>query len=90
MIIGFYVGDEKRDLGRLPFNILLAIVAVIMILSEVLFQHTSCNCCGDHDFVRGINVNYFPPKKIAEVFFVNMVENNPSYLPGLGYGKLFS
>ena len=35
MIIGFYVGDEKRDLGRLPFNILLAIVAVIMILSEV-------------------------------------------------------
>ena len=35
VIIGFYVGDEKTDLGRLPFNIILAIVAGIMILSEV-------------------------------------------------------
>ena len=41
-----------------------------------------------------------PLKKIAEVFFVNMVNNNhsetktktetPSYLPKLGYGKIFS
>ena len=81
MIIGFYVGDEKRDLGRLPFNILLAIVAVIMILSEVSMSIIS------------------PLKKIAEVFFVNMVDNNhsetkylkpPPYLPGLGYGKILS
>ena len=41
VIIGFYVGDEKRDLGRLPFNILLAIVAVIMILPEVSISNIS-------------------------------------------------
>ena len=33
--IGFYVGDEKADVGRLPFAILGAISAGAMILSEV-------------------------------------------------------
>ena len=35
VIIGFYVGDEKADDGRLPFNILGTVVAGTMILSEV-------------------------------------------------------
>ena len=33
--IGFYVGDEKGNDGRLPFVLLGAIAAVTMILSEV-------------------------------------------------------
>ena len=33
--IGFYVGDEKADVGRLPFALLGAISAGAMILSEV-------------------------------------------------------
>ena len=33
--IGFYVGDEKGNGGRLPFVLLGAIAAATMILSEV-------------------------------------------------------
>ena len=36
VIIGFYVGDEKADVGSLPYNILIVIAAAVMILSEVL------------------------------------------------------
>ena len=35
VIIGFYVGDEKADVGSLPYNILIVIAAAVMILSEV-------------------------------------------------------
>ena len=35
VVIGFYVGDEKGNGGRLPFGILGAIAAGVMILSEV-------------------------------------------------------
>ena len=35
VIIGFYVGDEKADVGSLPYNILIVIGAAVMILSEV-------------------------------------------------------
>ena len=33
--IGFYIGDEKSNSGRLPFAFVGAIAAVIMIVSEV-------------------------------------------------------
>ena len=36
VIIGFYVGDEKADVGSLPYNILIVIAAAVMIMSEVL------------------------------------------------------
>ena len=36
VMIGFYVGDEKADVGSLPYNILIVIAAAVMILSEVL------------------------------------------------------
>ena len=35
VVIGFYVGEEKADDGRLPFNLLGALVAGTMISSEV-------------------------------------------------------
>ena len=41
--IGFYVGDEKADVGRLPFALLGAISAGAMILSEVKKKHANVN-----------------------------------------------
>ena len=36
MKIGFYVGEEKTDIGNWPYMTLLAIAAGVMILSEVM------------------------------------------------------
>ena len=36
--IGFYVGEEKEDIGNWPYMTLLAITAGAMILSEVMIS----------------------------------------------------
>ena len=38
MKIGFYVGEEKTDIGNWPYMTLLAIAAGVMILSEVVIS----------------------------------------------------
>ena len=43
--VGFYVGDEKGNGGRLPFVILGAIAAGTMILSEVIILRYIYKLC---------------------------------------------